>query len=71
MAHAGHRAAAHNVFEVFLDRPLRHPLEASHQISEVFGPLADPVWPCCVTPVRQRQLLMTALQAVFAIACSR
>lgn len=37
------RSGSHNVYEVFLDRPLRHPLEASHQISDVFGPLADPV----------------------------
>jgi predicted transcriptional regulator len=28
-----------NVYEVHLDRPLRHPLEAGHQILEVFGPL--------------------------------
>ena len=35
------RSGSHNVYEVFLDRPLRHPLEAGHQIAEVFGPLAD------------------------------
>ncbi len=34
------RSGSHNVYEVFLDRPLRHPLEAGHQIVEVFGPLA-------------------------------
>ena len=34
------RTGNHNVYEVFLDRPLRHPLEAGHQIAEVFGPLA-------------------------------
>lgn len=34
------RSGSHNVYEVFLDRPLRHPLEAGHQIAEVFGPLA-------------------------------
>lgn len=34
------RNGNHNVYEVFLDRPLRHPLEAGHQIADVFGPLA-------------------------------
>ena len=34
------RSGSHNVYEVFLNRPLRHPLEAGHQIAEVFGPLA-------------------------------
>jgi len=33
------RSGRHNVYEVRLDRPLRHPLEAGHQIIEVFGPL--------------------------------
>jgi predicted transcriptional regulator len=33
------RQGRHNVYEVRLDRPLRHPLEAGHQIAEVFGPL--------------------------------
>lgn len=28
-----------NVYAVHLDRPLRHPLEASHQIADVFEPL--------------------------------
>lgn len=28
-----------NVYEVDLDRPLRHPLEAGHQIAEIFTPL--------------------------------
>ena len=28
-----------NVYEVNLDRPLRHPLEAGHHISEIFKPL--------------------------------
>jgi predicted transcriptional regulator len=31
----------HNVYEVHLDRPLRHPLEAGHQIAEVFAPLTS------------------------------
>ena len=31
-----------NVYEVNLDRPLRHPLEAGHQIAEIFKPLARP-----------------------------
>ena len=35
------RRGSHNVYEVFLDRPLRHPLEAGRQIAEVFGPLAS------------------------------
>lgn len=34
------RRGSHNVYEVFLDRPLRHPLEAGRQVAEVFGPLA-------------------------------
>ena len=34
------RSGRHNVYEVQLERPLRHPLEAGHQIAEVFGPLA-------------------------------
>jgi Mn-dependent DtxR family transcriptional regulator len=34
------RRGNHNVYEVFLDRPLRHPLEAGHHVAEVFGPLA-------------------------------
>ncbi|MFM7687060.1 MAG: helix-turn-helix transcriptional regulator [Actinomycetota bacterium] len=29
-----------NVYEVNLDRPFRHPLEADHQIPEIFRPLA-------------------------------
>lgn len=35
------RNGNHNVYEVFLDRPLRHPLEAGHQIADIFGPLAQ------------------------------
>ena len=35
------RSGRHNVYEVRLDRPLRHPLEAGHQIIEVFGPLTS------------------------------
>lgn len=31
-----------NVYEVRLDQPLRHPLEAGHQIAEIFKPLARP-----------------------------
>ena len=33
------RNGRHNVYEVCLDQPLRHPLEAGHQIAVVFGPL--------------------------------
>ena len=33
------KSGRNNVYQVRLDRPLRHPLEASHQISDVFGPL--------------------------------
>jgi DNA-binding IclR family transcriptional regulator len=29
----------HNVYAVRLDRNLRHPLEAGHRLTEVFGPL--------------------------------
>lgn len=35
------REGSHNVYELRLDRPLRHPLEAGHQIAEVFGPLTS------------------------------
>ena len=35
------RIGSHNVYEVFLNRSLRHPLEAGHQIVDVFGPLTD------------------------------
>jgi predicted transcriptional regulator len=28
-----------NVYEVILDQPLRHPMEADHQIAEIFRPL--------------------------------
>lgn len=37
------RSGRHNVYEVRLDQPLRHPLEAGHQIAEVFGPLTTRV----------------------------
>lgn len=37
------RRGRHNVYEVRFDRPLRHPLEAGHQIAEVFGPLTTPI----------------------------
>jgi hypothetical protein len=30
-----------NIYEVNLDQPLRHPLEANHRLVEVFGPLVD------------------------------
>ena len=33
------KSGRHNVYKVRLDRPLRHPLEASHQIIDVIGPL--------------------------------
>ena len=33
------RQGNHNVYEVFLDRPLRHPLEASHRLDEIIEPL--------------------------------
>jgi len=36
------RRGSHNVYELHLDQPLRHPLEAGHQVAEVFGPLAAP-----------------------------
>jgi hypothetical protein len=29
-----------NTYEVRLDAPMRHPLEASHRLAEVFGPLS-------------------------------
>lgn len=35
-----HKQGRNNVYEVNLDRPLRHPLEADHQIAEIFRPLA-------------------------------
>jgi DNA-binding transcriptional regulator PaaX len=33
------KSGRHNVYEVRLDQPLRHPLDAGHQIIDVFGPL--------------------------------
>ncbi len=33
------KSGRHNVYEVRLDRPLRHPNEASCKIIDVFGPL--------------------------------
>lgn len=33
------REGRNNVYEVHLDQPLRHPLEADHQIAEIFRPL--------------------------------
>ena len=33
------RQGNHNVYEVFFDRPLRHPLEASHRLDEIIEPL--------------------------------
>lgn len=35
------RQGSHNVYEVFLDRPLRHPLEAAHRLHEIIVPLTD------------------------------
>jgi DNA-binding IclR family transcriptional regulator len=34
-----HKAGRRNHYTVHLDRPLRHPLEAGHQLREVFEPL--------------------------------
>jgi DNA-binding IclR family transcriptional regulator len=33
------RSGRHNVYDVRLDRPLRHPLEAAHELADVFRPL--------------------------------
>lgn len=33
------RVGRHNVYEVRFDRPLRHPLESTHRLADVFGPL--------------------------------
>lgn len=35
------RVGRRNLYEVHMDRPLRHPLEAGHRIAEVIGPLAE------------------------------
>ncbi len=32
----------HNVYAVRLDKQLRHPLEAGHRLTEIFGPLTTP-----------------------------
>ncbi len=40
-----HKRGRNNVYEVDLDHPLRHPLEAGHQIAEVFGPLTGQAAP--------------------------
>ena len=37
------KSVRNNVYDVRLDRPLRHPLEAGHQIIDVFGPLTVPI----------------------------
>jgi hypothetical protein len=46
LVHAGYvlrsRSGRNNVYEVRLDQPLRHPLEAAHRVIEVFGPLTAP-----------------------------
>jgi DNA-binding transcriptional ArsR family regulator len=34
-----HKEGRRNVYEIQLDRPLRHPVESSHRISELLGPL--------------------------------
>lgn len=34
-----HKQGRNNVYEVRLDRPFRHPLEADHQVSDIFRPL--------------------------------
>jgi DNA-binding IclR family transcriptional regulator len=34
-----------NVYEVNLERPLRHPLESGHHISEIFRPLTQAMRP--------------------------
>lgn len=34
------RSGNHNVYEVHLDQPLRHPLEAGRRVAEVLGSLA-------------------------------
>ena len=43
LVHAGYvnlsKSGRRNVYQVRLDRPLRHPLEAGHQIIDVLGPL--------------------------------
>jgi DNA-binding IclR family transcriptional regulator len=31
----------HNVYAVHLDKRLRHPLEAGHRLTEIFGPLTQ------------------------------
>lgn len=33
-----HRQGRNNVYEVNLDRPFRHPLEADYQVAEIFRP---------------------------------
>jgi DNA-binding transcriptional ArsR family regulator len=35
------RQGRRNVYSVHLDRPLRHPLEASHRVAEAFGALIE------------------------------
>jgi DNA-binding Lrp family transcriptional regulator len=34
-----HKQGRNNVYEVRLDRPFRHPLEADHNLAEIFKPL--------------------------------
>jgi hypothetical protein len=37
-----HKVGRRNVYEVDLDKPLRHPLEADHSIGSIMQPLTEP-----------------------------
>lgn len=47
-----HKQGRNNVYEVDLAHPLRHPLEAGHQIAEVFGPLTASASAATARPTR-------------------
>lgn len=53
LVHAGYvlrsKQGRHNSYEIRYNQPLRHPLEAGHRLSEVFGPLATPASPAGLT----------------------
>jgi DNA-binding transcriptional ArsR family regulator len=52
---ARRKVGRRNEYEVHLDRPLRHPLEASHRIAEIFDPLAPVEATAAAAPARRRR----------------
>jgi len=50
---ARRKVGRRNEYEVHLDRPLRHPLEAAHRIEEIFDPLASEPQPSSASRVNR------------------